>query len=44
MVIGISEVLLREGEASEKADKYIEKIEEWSDYPLRDVYWDVLSE
>lgn len=44
LVIGISEVLLREGEASEKADKYIEKIEEWSDYPLRDVYWDVLSE
>ncbi len=44
LVIGIAEVLLRESEASEKKEKYLEKIEEWSDYPVREVVWDCIVE
>lgn len=44
LTLGISEVLLKESEASQKKEKYLEKIEEWCDYPVREVLWDCIIE
>lgn len=43
LVLGISEVLLKEFEGEQKKEKYLQEIEAWIEFPISNSIWDIME-